>query len=313
MDDLLAALRAVAEPTRLRLLALCAGGELTVSDLVGLLGQSQPRVSRHLKVMCDGGLLERIPEGAWVLYRAARRGPGGDLARQVLALLPPEDPDLARDHARLLALKVARAEAAAAYFRANAGRWAELRSLYVDEAEVEAMLRAELAARPIGDLLDIGTGTGRLLEVLGPLAERAEGIDASREMLALARANLDRAGLGQCAVRQGDMYALPFADAAFDVAVLHQVLHFADAPAAAVAEAARILRPGGRLALVDFAPHHLEMLRSEHSHRRLGFSDDEVAQWCDHAGLTLVSRRRLPGASLTVVFWLAERRPVLGG
>lgn len=310
MEHVLAALRAAAEPTRLRLLSLCAQGELTVSELVTILGQSQPRVSRHLKLMCEGGLLERFREGAWVFYRLSRSGAGGDLARRALELIPPDDAQLGRDNARLAAIQQARAAAAAAYFDGNAERWAEVRSLHIDEAEVEAALRRAVDGRRIGDLLDIGTGTGRLLEVLGPLAERAEGIDASRQMLAVARATLEAAGLRHCGVRQADMYALPFDDSAFDLVVIHQVLHFADNPAAAVAEAGRVLRPGGLLALVDFAPHELEILRSDHNHRRLGFADAEVSGWCDGAGLDVSDIRRLPGDPLTVTLWLAERRPI---
>ena len=307
MEQVLTALRAVAEPTRLRLLALCAHGELTVSELVSLLGQSQPRVSRHLKLLCEGGLLDRFREGTWVFYRLATSGAGGEVAKSILALLPKDDAALGRDAARLQILKASRAAAAAAYFRDNAAHWAELRSLHVDDEVGEAELRQALSDRVIGDFLDIGTGTGRMLEVLGPLAERAEGVDASREMLSIARAKLEQAGLRHCGVRQGDMYALPFPAEQFDVAVIYQVLHFSESPAAVVAEAARILRPGGTLAVVDFAPHELESLRSEHSHRRLGFSDEEVAGWCATAGLAMTRILRLPGDPLTVTLWLAAR------
>lgn len=305
MDELLTALRAAAEPTRLRLLALCAQGELAVSELVEVLGQSQPRVSHHLKLLCDGGLLERFREGSWVLYRLAPHGPGAELARRVLALIPPAHPGMVRDNMRLAAIKQRRAQAAAAYFRDNAPHWEELRALHVDEREVESALLRVLADRPIEDFLDIGTGTGRLLQVLGPSVRRGEGVDTSREMLAIARAHLEEAGLRHCGVRQGDMYQLPFADASFDLATIHQVLHFADQPAAAVAEAARVLRPGGRLAVVDFAPHALEALRSEHNHRRLGFAESEVAGWCDSAGLVVERVLHLPGNPLTVLVWLA--------
>lgn len=309
MQQVLMALRAAAEPTRLRLLALCAEGELTVGELVDILGQSQPRVSHHLKLLCDALLLERFREGSRVFCRLAARGAGVMLARRALELVPADDPVLARDQARLAAIKQARAAAAAAYFRDNAGRWEELRALHIDEAEVEAALRRLLADRPIADLLDVGTGTGRMLEVLGPFTERAEGIDASREMLAIARARLEEAGLRQCGVRQGDMYRLPFAPAAFDVVTIHQVLHFAENPAAVVVEAGRVLRPAGRLAIVDFAPHDLETLREQHNHRRLGFSDDEVAGWCGEAGLALSQTVRLSGQPLTVTVWLASRPP----
>jgi len=313
MEAVLAALRAAAEPTRLRLLSLCAQGELSVSDLVAILGQSQPRVSRHLKLMCEGGLLERFREGAWVFYRTARSGPGAPLAEQTLRLVPSDDPQRQRDDARLSAIKQARADSAARYFAENAARWAELRSLHVDDAEVERSLTQLLSPRPLGTLLDLGTGTGRMLELLGPKAEQAEGVDGSHEMLSIARAKLDAANLKQCSLRQGDLYALPFTADSFDSAILHQVLHFAESPAAVVAEAARVLRPRGRLVIVDFAPHELESLRADHNHRRLGFSDAEVSQWCAEAGLPVTSILRLPGQPLTVNIWLAEKPALFPG
>lgn len=307
MDGVLMVMRAAAEPSRLRLLSLCAQGALAVSELVEILGQSQPGVSRHLKLLCDAGLLERFREGAWVFYRLASRGAGAVLVRQILALLSSGDPVLSRDNTRLGGIRQARGQAAAAYFRANAAHWAELRSLHIDEKEVEDALVNILDDRPIGDLLDVGTGTGRLLEVLGPLAASAEGLDASREMLAVARSRIEAAGLRNCVVRQGDMYHLPFDDGTFDVVTIHQVLHFAEDPSGAIAEAARVLRPEGRLAVVDFAPHGLETLRSEHNHRRLGFTDDEVVAWCRQAGLTVQRILSLPGEPLTVTLWRAIR------
>lgn len=307
MDEILAALRAVAEPTRLRILKLCAEGELTVSELVAVLGQSQPRVSRHLKLMCDAGLLDRLPEGSWVFHRLAAQAPARAALAEILAALPEDDPLINGDAQRLQAIKQARAATAAAYFDKNARHWALMRSLHVDEAEVEAALTRIFATRRLGDLLDIGTGTGRVLEVLGHDADRAEGVDLSRDMLAVARARLDGAGLARCSVRQADMYALPFADASFDSVTIHQVLHFADRPAAVVAEAARVLRPGGTLVVVDFAPHRLEELRDRHEHRRLGFADVEVGQWCRDAGLVLDDAAPLAGDPLTVVLWVASR------
>lgn len=307
MDRVLAALRGIGEETRLRILALCARADLTVSDLTHILGQSQPRISRHLKVLGEAGLLERSPEGSWVFYRLSSRGDEGEVARRVLSLLPANDPRLSRDTARMQAIQAARAAEAEAYFRDNAGRWDEIRSLHVDEAEVERAIVAQLAARPLGDLLDIGTGTGRMLALLGPLAEQAVGVDTSRDMLAIARATLAEGDLRQCSVRPADMYALPFADASFDTVVIHQVLHFAESPAAALAEAARVLRPGGRLLAVDFAPHDQDVLRAHHAHRRLGFSDAEVAGWLQASGLTPLMPLALPGKPLTVTLWLAER------
>jgi ubiquinone/menaquinone biosynthesis C-methylase UbiE/DNA-binding transcriptional ArsR family regulator len=305
--NLLAALRAVAEPTRLRLLVLCSRGELTVSELAQILGQSQPRVSRHLKLLCEAGLLDRFREGSWVFYRLSAGGAAGSLARHLVAACGERDPTLTLDLQRLAAIKRQRAQRAAAYFSENAPNWDRIRSLYVDELEVEAALIDIIAAAQPRDLLDIGTGTGRMLEILGPRVGQALGIDQSREMLAIARVNLERAGAANGTVRLGDMYQLPLPDASFDAVVIHQVLHYADRPAAAIAEAARMLRPNGVLAVVDFAPHLLEYLRSEHAHHRLGFADSEVAEWCRAAGLSPAAPVHLAGDPLTVVIWTAYR------
>ncbi len=246
MEHLLAALRAVAEPTRLRLVILCARGELTVSELTQILGQSQPRVSRHLKLLCEAGLLDRFREGSWVFYRLSQAGPASALARQLVAACDDGDPTIALDRQRLGAIKRQRAELARAYFRENAEQWHRIRSLYIDEREVEAALVEVIAAADPRDLLDIGTGTGRMLEILAPRVEHALGIDQSREMLSIARVNLARAGLENGSVRLGDMYQLAVPDASFDAVVIHQVLHYADRPAAVIAEAARVLRPERR-------------------------------------------------------------------
>ncbi len=307
MDHLLAALRAVAEPTRLRLLVLCARGELTVSELTQILGQSQPRVSRHLKLLCEAGLLDRFREGSWVFYRSSQSSPASALARHLVEACGDGDPTIALDLQRLAAIKQQRAELASAYFRENAPRWHRIRSLYVDEREVEAALIEIIAAADPRDLLDIGTGTGRMLEILAPQVEQALGIDQSREMLSVARVNLERAGLANGRVRRDDMYQLALPDGSFDAVVIHQVLHYADRPAAAIAEAARVLRPHGVLVIVDFAPHALEYLREEHAHRRLGFGDSEIAEWCRAAGLHPAPPRLLPGDPLTVAIWSARR------
>jgi ArsR family transcriptional regulator len=308
MDELLAALRAAAESTRLRLLVLCARGELTVSELAQILGQSQPRVSRHLKLLCDAGLLDRFREGSWVFYRLSSGTAASALVQHLVAACGAVDRTIALDLQRLAMIKRQRAELAAAYFRENAARWHHIRSLYVDEREVEAALTEILAAASFHDLLDIGTGTGRMLEILGPYVGHALGIDQSREMLAVARVNLERAGLANGTVRLGDMYQLPLPDACFDAIVVHQVLHYAERPADAIAEAARVLRPEGVLIVVDFAPHTLEFLREEQAHRRLGFADGEVADWCRAAGLEPAQPRHLPGDPLTVAIWTAYRR-----
>jgi ubiquinone/menaquinone biosynthesis C-methylase UbiE/DNA-binding transcriptional ArsR family regulator len=311
MDRLLAGLRAAAEPTRLRILSLLAEGELTVSEIVQVLGQSQPRVSRHLKLLCDAGLLDRLPEGQWVFYRLAEAPPSEretGIARLLAALVPAGDTRIALDAARLKAVKAARAEAAASYFAINAKSWDRIRSLYVDDREVEAALAKLLPDGTIPALLDIGTGTGRVLECLAGRIARGTGVDSSRDMLAVARARLAAARLSHCQVRQADMYALPMTAETFDAVTLHLVLHYADRPAAAIAEAARVLKPGGRLIVVDFAPHQVESLREQHAHRRLGFSDAEIAEWFAACGLTLDQTVALKGDPLTVKLWAADRR-----
>lgn len=308
LDELLTILRTAAEPTRIRLLALCAESELAVTELTRILGQSQPRVSRHLKLMVDAGLLERFREGTWAFYRLARTGRAQRVAAQVLDMIPASDPAIVRDKERLAGVKEERARVAAAYFRKNADRWDEIRRLHVDEEVVEGALVDLLGDRPIDSLLDIGTGTGRMLELLGPQVRRGVGVDLSREMLNVARANLERAGLGHCQVRLGDMYGLSADGERFDLITIHHVLHYADQPGLAIAEAARVLAPDGRLVVVDFGHHDLESLRSEHAHRRLGFEDEEVAAWFRAAKLEPEAPVTLPGNPLTVKIWLAVSR-----
>jgi ArsR family transcriptional regulator len=303
----MAGLRAAGEPTRLRLLVLCANSELTVSELTQLLGQSQPRVSRHLKLLCEAGLLDRFREGTWAFYRLAEQGGCAELGRTLVDLVPADDATLARDLERLDAVKQARAEAAASYFSANAARWSEIRSLYVPESDVERALLETMGDREIDDFLDVGTGTGRMLELFAPLTRHGIGIDLNRDMLSIARARLERAQLRHCQVRQGDMYHLPFGAASMDLVMFHLVLHYAEDPAAAIAEAARVLRPGGRLAVVDFLPHDLEYLREQHAHRRLGFADAEVAGWFKTAGLAAGPARLLTGTPLSIGIWTAEQ------
>ena len=261
MEELLAGLRAIAETTRLRLLFVLSHGELNVSELTQILGQSQPRISRHLRLMAEAGLLSRYKEGSWVLFRLREQTRGGALARAIVDLLPADDTLLASDLARLEEIRRQRSEAAADYFRRNAEHWEKLRSLHIREEEVEAAMLRVAGSASLGTYLDLGTGTGRVLKLFSPRAQHAIGIDSSREMLAVARANLDPHRNRNIQIRHGDIYALPFPNTSADFITIHQVLHYLDEPARALVEAARVLKPGGRLMIVDFAPHELEELR----------------------------------------------------
>ena len=310
-DALNSALKAAGEETRLRILALVAEAELTVSDLTDILRQSQPRISRHLRLLAEAGLVERFREGTWAFFRLAEHGNGATVARALVEQLDPADQTIARDRARLASVRAARATAAQAYFRDHAAEWDRIRKLHVADGAVEDAIRAALGDKPFRSLLDLGTGTGRMLELFGPEIERGLGLDLSLDMLLLARDRLERAGLKNCSVRQGDIYDLSLANDSFDVVILHQVLHFLDDGARAIHEAARVLRPGGRLLVVDFAPHEQEFLREQFAHRRLGFARETVSQWMTSSGLEPVLHKSLasePGTDgkIAVSLWLAR-------
>ncbi len=309
MNDALEIFAALADPTRLRILALLRAMELSIGELALVLGQSQPRVSRHVKILADAGIARRRKEGSWVflgLGEAARVAP---LLAAIDAWSGPEQTDSGTlaDRARLAAVRDERARAAAEYFNAHAAEWDAMRSLHVAESEVEAAIRATLGAAPIGRLVDIGTGTGRMIELFGEAARSVIGIDRSPEMLRLARAKLARAGLEHAELRQGDFHVLPLPSACADTVIIHQVLHYAQQPETAVAEAARLLAPGGRLLVVDFGPHEKEELRTRHAHARLGFTDAQMAGWFTGAGLASQPPQPLAGGELTVKLWLGQR------
>lgn len=308
MTDALEIFRALADASRLRILRLLRTMELSVGELAQVLGQSQPRVSRHVKILCDAGLAERRKEGSWVFV-----APGAPAAvapvSDALDRWERDAPDrqALADAARLAAVRADRAASAAAWFEAKAGEWDAIRSLHIAESEVEAAMLAALGEAPIGRLIDIGTGTGRMIELFAPRADTVLGIDRSSEMLRLARAKIGERGLANVELRQADLYALPMADGAADVAIIHHVLHFAQQPGAAIAEAARVLGPGGRLLIADFAPHDREELRARDAHIRLGFSDAQIAGWFAAAGLAPGRVETLAGDELTVKLWLGAR------
>lgn len=313
MAAALGALRAAGEETRLRVLRLLTFGELNVRDLTRILNQSQPRVSRHLKLLDDAGLIRRYREGNWVYCRLADAGPSAGLLRGILEKLPQGEPTFVRDKTRLDAVKSEHREAAQRYFNAAAVEWDAIRALQIDESKVEAAMGEAAGPGRVADMLDLGTGTGRMLELFAGRVDRGVGIDLSLPMLDYARARLERAGLDHCQVRHGDITNVARDDAGTDLVVLHQVLHYFDDPAPIFAEIARVLRPAGRFVIADFAPHNMEFLRHDFAHRRLGFSHDQISRWAAASGLVVsgavnLTRRGKAGETgLTVTVWQGGR------
>jgi ArsR family transcriptional regulator len=310
-DTALDALKAIAEETRLRILALTHQGELTVSDLTEILGQSQPRVSRHLRLLTDAGLVTKHREGTWVFFRLVEGGAAYELARAAIGSIDEDDSVVAADLARLELVRARRAAAASEYFEQIAPIWDEERSLHAASDTVEAVIVGAVGEQRLGRVLDVGTGTGRMLQLLAHRADRAVGLDTSHSMLSVARANLERAGAVNWELRQGDVHSPPLDAASFDLVVIHQVLHYLDDPAGAITQAARLVAPGGRLLVVDFAPHRHDFLRAA-AHRRLGFTHEQLAEWFDHAGFdcgTITDVDPPAGQDgLTVTVWLATNR-----
>lgn len=310
MGELLDIFRAMADPTRMRIMHLLGAMELSVGELAQAVGQSQPRVSRHVKILAESGLIDRRKEGNWVFLRLAQTESCNQLMT-MLANIPDEGSEglwLNADLARLAAIRADRVRAADAYFAAHAEQWDALGSLYVPEAEVERAILSALGTEPFSRLLDLGTGTGRMIALLGNQAEYVDAIDRSPDMLRLARTKLPQQGADRYNLLIGDFCALPFADASADLVTAHQILHYSATPHLAIAEAARVLKAGGRLLIVDFDAHDREELRARDQHERLGFSDDQIAYWCGEAGLELEQIDMLPGGELTVKLWLGRRK-----
>lgn len=307
IGELVGVLKAAGEGTRLRLLALLADGDHSVKDLTEILKQSQPRVSRHLKLLADAGLIQRNAEGAWAYYGLAEAGDGAALAQWLIARVDDTDADRRRDIERQQAVRASQQAIATQYFAKVAGSWDLLKTLHVPEAAVEAAVVEALDGRKVETLIDLGTGTGRMLELLSANYKRGIGLDSSREMLAVARSRLSSAGIGNAQVRLGDIGDPDVVVGPADVVVIHQVLHYFDDPGRMLAQARRLLKPGGEMIIVDFAPHDLEFLRTEHAHRRLGLSQAQMSGWAAAAGLSIVSERQFPAEhderGLTVCLW----------
>ena len=310
MAPILDIFRALGDPTRLRIVHLLRAMELAVGEIAQVVGQSQPRVSRHVRILVEAGFIEKRKEGNWVFLRIDRKGPVAPFLDLFDRVTPSESESLwqAADLARLTEVRNDRARAADAYFAEHAGEWDAIRSLHLPEAEVESAMQVLLSGEGIGRLLDIGTGTGRMIQLFGGDADQVTAIDRSPEMLRLARAKLPHEGAEKYALVMGDFMALPLAPHSVDTVIVHQVLHYSQAPEAVIAEAARVLDTDGRLLIADFAPHEREELRVRDQHARLGFSDDQVGGWFDAAGLDLERTQTLPGGELTVTLWLGRRR-----
>lgn len=318
VDHMSELFKAIGEPTRLRILVLLGRGDLTVSDLTSVLNQSQPRVSRHLKLLAEAGVVTRYQEGSWAWFRLADEGVERAVAEAALANIDMNAISMQRDIERLEGVRRERQARAADYFARNAADWDALRSLHAPDDAIEAAMLGALNGRRIETMLDLGTGTGRLLELFAPLYQSAVGIDMSREMLSVARAKLETAKITKASIRQGDVSAPPVERGRFDLVTIHQVLHYLDEPQVVLNEAARALRAGGTLLVVDFAPHQLEYLREKQAHQRLGFSDDHMINWFRDAGLNFekvesFSSTNMPkagsaesGAGLTVKLWIAR-------
>lgn len=309
MDELLNIMRALSDPTRLRIALLIRQLELSVGEVVQILGQSQPRVSRHIRILDESGIAERRKEGSWVFLRPGEQLTSG----RMNALFAMTDGSgvrmLQRDLLKLEEVRAARASMAAAYFAQYASEWDQLRSLHVAETEVEEAMRGVLNVAALGRVLDIGTGTGRMIELFANDADKFTAIDNNAEMLRVARAKLSKMpnDSPKVEIMLGDFNTLQLPDASYDTILFHQVLHYAQAPERVIAEAARVLAPGGRMMIVDFAAHDREELRTIHAHARLGFRDEMIARAFAGCGLELARQETLDGGALCVKIWLGQK------
>ena len=300
-------LKAAADPSRLRLLALLAAGEATVKELVDIIGQSQPRVSRHLKILADARIVTHFRDGQWMYYRLEPSGAAAELVDCAVALARSGDETLSADRERLAEVRAAR-ERYALTAPSGPKRWVGSIGDRPSEAALEQALLAALGGGELGDLLDIGVGSGAVLRLLAPRCRTAVGLDVSRGMRVLARSRLQGAGLGRCTIRAGDMHELPFPELSFDLVVVDEVLSLATDPQPVLAEATRVLRPTGRLLVLDRIEPAALRLTSQSGKRAL--YENQLAVMLRAVGLRASAPSWFPGRRLDLAWVTASARSV---
>jgi DNA-binding transcriptional ArsR family regulator len=301
-DNYIDALKAISEPTRFRLVRLCAQGELTVSELMRIVGQSQPRVSRHLKLLQDAGILERFREQHWVFYRVAQEEHYQLLVSGLIKQIEKNETIIQLDQSRLIELQAARATLSETFIETELPDWLRLHEYHGDTARFESAVQDALAEKTVGHLLDVATGTGRMLKIVGPLASSGVGIDLSKKMVTVARSVLAESGLAHLTVRQEDMYQMRFAARHFDTITIDQVLYFATNPDALIKETARVLKYGGRLLVVAFTAS-----KTAKTPPSVGIELSDIQQWIESAGLKITNTNILPGDSLDISLLVSEK------
>jgi len=313
MEQFTTALKALAHTDRLRILALLSHGELTVSELVSILNLSQPRVTQYIKSLESAGIIERLREGSWVFSRLKRGNVGiSALVSTTLAALPQDDPTLKADQRRLNDVRAERSKIAEAFFADVANDRGQLGNEYLPQSDIEKALLDTAGDADFDYMADLGTGTGRMLELFASRAKGGAGIDTNVEMLTVARHKLASTDFSHMSVQQGDLHATPLGTGIADLVTIHQVLHYLDDPLEAIREASRLLKSGGTFLIVDFEAHQFEAFREKYAHRRLGFSDQDITTWLDAADMSLGSVQNIGRGdeSLPAVkIWRAKRKP----
>jgi len=315
MENVANILKVLGHPERLRILALLSRGELTVSELTHILGLSQPRVTQYINSLESAGVIERLKEGSWVFSRL-RNGNASvtALVATTLNALPHDDKTLLSDQKRLLDVRKKRAEAADAFFASVANDTGQLGDEYLPQSDIETAMRELAGEGPFNFMVDLGTGTGRVLDVFSDRITRGTGIDNNTDMLKVARHKLASSGHSHISLRQGDLHRAPIDSGTADLVTLHQVLHYLDDPSEAIAEAARLLTPGGMLLMVDFEAHNQDSFRDNYAHRRLGFTDSDISGWTVQSGLQFLPSLLIDNTTTSgprVKVWSAKKATVI--